>query len=270
MPIVQLLLKKHFKLISVLRLLKIPKSTYYEWVHYVETNRQREDIILKALLQDIWQNNYKAYGAPRLRLALADLNLHHGINRIRRLMRAAGIYSVMNRRFNKPTTTVDYSQRPNLIKHLPAANAWSMDITYLKLNNGQWVYLASVLELRTHQILSHQISTTMDTRLVVTTLQRALSTHQKPSYLHTDMGSQFTSFGFENLLNHHKIDHSYSKIGHPYDNAKIESFHSLLKREMIYQFRFPSIAHLILDVAKYIHWFNNERISIADRKMKVA
>ncbi|WP_428833392.1 IS3 family transposase, partial [Leuconostoc suionicum] len=27
---------------------------------------------------------------------------------------------------------------------------------------------------------------------------------------------------------------------------------------MIYQFRFPSIAHLILDVSKYIHWFNNE------------
>ncbi|MBZ5947874.1 transposase family protein [Leuconostoc gelidum subsp. gasicomitatum] len=45
------------------------------------------------------------------------------------------------------------------------------------------------------------------------------------------MGSQFTSFGFENLLNRHKIDHSYSTLGHPYDNAKIESFHSLLKRD---------------------------------------
>ncbi|WP_143471571.1 IS3 family transposase, partial [Leuconostoc mesenteroides] len=56
----------------------------------------------------------------------------------------------------------------------------------------------------------------------------------------------------------------------PYDNAKIESFHSLLKREMIYQFRFPSIAHLILDVSKYIHWFNNERISLANPKIKVA
>lgn len=64
------------------------------------------------------------------------------------------------------------------------------------------------------------------------------------------MGSQFTSFGFENLLKRHKIDHSYSKLGHPYDNAKIESFHSLLKREMIYQFWFPSIAHLILDVSQ--------------------
>lgn len=76
----------------------------------------------------------------------------------------------------------------------------------------------------------------MDTKLVVTTLQRSLSTDKKPNYLHTDMGSQFTSFGFENLL----------------------------KREMIYQFRFPLIAHLILDVSKYIRWFNNERISLAN------
>ena len=53
----------------VLRLLKIPKSTYFDWVHYTESQRQREDTILKALLREIWQNNYKAYGAPRLRLA---------------------------------------------------------------------------------------------------------------------------------------------------------------------------------------------------------
>ena len=85
----------------------------------------------------------------------------------------------------------------------------------------------------------------MDTKLVVTKLQRALSTHKKPNHLHTDMDSQLTSFGFEN-------------------------FHSLLKREMIYQFRFPSIAHLILDVSKYIQWFNDERISLANRNMKVA
>lgn len=185
-------------------------------------------------------------------------------------MREAGIYSVMSRRFNKPTTTVNYSQRPNLIRHLQEANAWSMDITYLNLSDGQWVYLASILDLRTREILTHQISATMDTKLVVTTLQRALSTHNKPSYLHTDMGSQFTSFGFESLLQRHKIAHSYSKLAHPYDNAKIESFHSLLKSEMIYQFRFPTIAHLILDVAKCINWFNSERISIVNRKMKVA
>ncbi|MBZ6013636.1 transposase [Leuconostoc gelidum subsp. gelidum] len=116
------MLQQNFKLIVVLRLLKIPKSAYFDWVHHIETNRQREDTILKGLLRDIWQNNYQAYGAPRLRLALADLNLYHGINQIRRLMRKAGIYSVMSRWFNKTTTTVDYSQRPNLIRHLKEAN----------------------------------------------------------------------------------------------------------------------------------------------------
>jgi len=166
----------------VLRLLKIPKSTYLDWVHYVEPKGYREDTMLKALLHDIWQNNHRAYGEPRLRLALADLNFHHGTNRVRRLMREAGIYSVMSRRFNKPTTTVDYCQRLNLIRHLPEANAWSMDITYLKLSNGQWVYLASTLDLRTHQILAQQISATMDTKLVGTKLQRALLTHKKPNY----------------------------------------------------------------------------------------
>ncbi|PAK80061.1 hypothetical protein B8W83_08480, partial [Leuconostoc mesenteroides] len=52
------------------------------------------------------------------------------------------------------TTTVDYRQRPNLIRHLPEVNAWSMAITYLKLSNGQWVYLASFLELQTRKILA--------------------------------------------------------------------------------------------------------------------
>ncbi len=102
----------------MLSLLKIPKSTYFDWIHYRETARQREDHILKVLLHDIWQNNYQTYGAPRLRLALADLNLYHGTNRIRCLMQGTGVSSIMSRRFNKPTTTVDYNQRPNRIKHL--------------------------------------------------------------------------------------------------------------------------------------------------------
>lgn len=87
----------------------------------------------------------------------------------------------MSRRFNKPTTTVEHKQRPNLIRHLPETNAWRMDITYLKLSNGQWVYLASVLELQTRKILAHQISATMESRMLVTTLQKALSTQKKPN-----------------------------------------------------------------------------------------
>lgn len=234
----------------ILRLLKIPKSTYFDWVHFQESFRQREYEILKEILLEIWQRNYSAYGAPHLQLALADLNLRHRTNRIRHLMHEAHIHSVMVRRFNKPTTTVEYKQRPNLIKGLRDANAWSMDITCLKLNNGQWVYLASVLDLRTQTILAHQISATMDNKLVVSTMQRALSRQSKPNYLHTDMGNQFTSFSFENLLKGYVINHSYSKWGHLYDNAKI--------------------AQRILAVSKYVDWFNSDRISVVRRKLQSA
>ncbi|MCT8388480.1 transposase, partial [Leuconostoc lactis] len=46
-------------------------------------------------------------------------------------------------------------------------------------------------------------------------------------------GSQYTSSLFEGTLQNSGIHHSYSRKGHPYDNARIKSFHSLIKREMI-------------------------------------
>ncbi|KGO32418.1 hypothetical protein Q757_01090 [Oenococcus alcoholitolerans] len=72
------------------------------------------------------------------------------------------------------------------------------------------------------------------------------------------------------MLKRHNIAHSYSMLGHPYDNAKIESCHLLLKRGLIYQFRISSIVHLILDVAKYINLFDIERINVVNQKNKVA
>ncbi|WP_010078049.1 IS3 family transposase, partial [Liquorilactobacillus mali] len=73
-------------------------------------------------------------------------------------------------------------------------------------------------------------------------------------------GSQYTSRNVENLLRRHQIFHSYSKQGYPYDNSQIEAFHSLLKREFVFQTHFSSFEDLILRISNYINWFNTERI----------
>ena len=52
--------------------------------------------------------------------------------------------------------------------------------------------------------------------------------------LHSDLGSQYTSQAFEDCLARKEILHSFSRKGNPYDNACMESFHSVLKREEIY------------------------------------
>lgn len=183
-----------------------------------------------------------------------------GSKRILRLMREMEIHSLMNRRFKKPGTHVDHSQRPNLIKHQPNARIWRADITYLELRPGTWVYLSSIYEPKVHQVLAFKIGRQMEATLVVETINQALECHQKPQYFHSDMGSQYTSNEVETLLERHQISHSYSKQGYPYDNGPIEAFHSLLKREFAFQTTFSNFEDLVIRTSHYISWFNSDRI----------
>ena len=53
--------------------------------------------------------------------------------------------------------------------------------------------------------------------------------------LHSDLRTQYTSRAFEECLKEKGILHSFSRKGTPYDNACIESFHSILKKEEVNQ-----------------------------------
>ncbi|WP_425335783.1 integrase core domain-containing protein [Weissella cibaria] len=66
--------------------------------------------------------------------------------------------------------------------------------------------------------------------------------------IHSDKGSQYTSSLFEGTLRSAGIKHAYSRKGHPYDNARIESFHSLIKRELTYHEEYRTIDDVRLSV----------------------
>lgn len=130
---------------------------------------------VKPFLKEAWSKNYKAYGAPRLKVALQrELGINFIIRRITRLMKELGIRSLICRRFKKPGTHVDYDQRPNLIKNLSGKSIWRADITYLQLENGVWVYLSTVFDDQTYKILSQKVSKHMTSKLVSHTLIEAL------------------------------------------------------------------------------------------------
>ena len=76
------------------------------------------------------------------------------------------------------------------------------------------------------------------------------------------MGSQYTSALFESTLTKAGIKHSYSRQGCPGDNARIESFHSLLKWEYVNSQSFKNIHEAIAGIDQYIRWYNQERISL--------
>ncbi|MGY4112019.1 transposase InsO family protein [Aeribacillus sp. SP014] len=111
---------------------------------------------------------------------------------------------------------------------------WMADITYIPTDEG-WLYLLSTMNLYTRKIVGWYIDIRMTKELVIKTLQRALN-NEKPTERvihHSDRGSQYASNDYQQLLQEHHFQVSMSRRGNCYDNACMESFHSLIKKEFI-------------------------------------
>ncbi|MEB9334480.1 DDE-type integrase/transposase/recombinase [Bacillus cereus] len=96
-----------------------------------------------------------------------------------------------------------------------------------------WLYLASIMDLYTRKIVGWHIDARMTKKLVIQALQRALAQEKNAEGIihHSDRGSQYVSHGYQKILKKEKFQVSMSRKGNCYDNAVIESFHSVLKKE---------------------------------------
>lgn len=83
----------------------------------------------------------------------------------------------------------------------------------------------------------------------------------KEILLHSDLGSQYTSQVLERYLASKGMVHSFSRKGNPYDNACIESFHSVLKKEEIYLHTYEDAKEARRAIFEYIEsWYNRKRL----------
>ena len=137
-------------------------------------------------------------------------------------------------------------------------------MTYIYTVSDGWCYLSSILDLHSRKIIAWRLSRQMETRLVIETLQDALSkrTVADGLIIHSDRGSQYTSKEYNDYLEHHSIRHSYSAKGCPYDNSCIESFHATIKKECIYaetNVGYKDFQTCYDSIFKYIGGFYNSR-----------
>lgn len=162
----------------------------------------------------------------------------------------------------KPKYYTEVVQIPNLIRK---KSDWSKvlltDITYIPVR-GTWVYLASLYHQEPRRVISHKVSANMTKELATSVLEKVDLRSQIIEIVHSDMGIQYTSDLFNQTLKNKKIKHSYSRKGCPGDNARIESFHSILKREYVNFQSFKILEEAIAGIDSYIRWYNNDRISL--------
>lgn len=249
--------------------LEVSKSTYYASKYRCPSLRSQENEQLKQKILQIYEKSKRRYGAPKITYRLKQLGWRIGIKRVQKLMRELGIRSIIRKKYRPAMNHEKVTARENLLKQDFSTTSinqkWSADITYIHTQKEGWTYLASVMDLYSRKIIGHSYGKQMTTSIVVDAFCQALQNQQLKAghslILQTDLGTQYTSDEFENLLLQCHINHSYSRKGTPYDNSGIESFHATLKKEEVYLKHYRSFDEARLALFQYINgWYNRERI----------
>jgi len=231
---------------------------------YKEANKQLDVEIIK-----IFNESKGRYGSPKITKILNKQGIQVSQKRVGRRMKNLGLRSITIKKFNHSGKykTDDTKEYPNLLEQNffaeKPSQKWVGDITYIYTIETGWTYLAIVIDLFDLKVVGWSYGLSMTDELVIDAFNKGLVTRglECNGIFHSDRGRQYTSNDYEGLLSTLKIKHSYSKKGYPYDNASMESFNAILKKEEVNVNTYKTFEEAKLVIFEFIEsWYNNKRI----------
>lgn len=248
------------------RCLRVSRSGFYAWAGRAPSDRELENRRLLGRIHEHHQASDGVMGAPRMHEVLQGEGETASLNRVARLMTRDGLKGIpQKRRWRSKSSGV---RPPYVRNHLERDfsatepnTKWVTDITYIHTAE-RWLYLCPVIDLFGGKVVGWATSIRQDRDLVLRAVLAACWQRpgRKPVILHSDRGTQFTSYAYQQFLNDHNITLSMSAVGHCGDNAPAEGFFGMLKRERINRRRYRTVADARADVFDYIERFHNPRI----------
>ena len=154
---------------------------------------------------------------------------------------------------------------PNLLNrdfHADKPNQkWVTDVTEFSLF-GEKLYLSTILDLHSSNLVSYTISDRPVLSMVTTMLDKAFAKIPDGTdlILHSDQRWQYQHKQYQRMLREKGIRQSMSRKGNCPDNAVIENFFGLLKSELLYLQEFQSMEHFKQELVEYLDYYNNRRI----------
>ena len=237
-------------------LLELNRSTFY----YKPKLNIKKDNILEQI-NKIYEE-VPIYGSCKVHQQLLEDGYEVSLNSVFKYRQELGLKAILAvKPINTTIPAKEHKKYPYKLRDIEinrANQVWSTDITYIKIKGG-FVYLASVIDWHSKAVLSHRISNTMDTELVMDVLNEALLLYGKPEIFNTDQGSQYTSYVHTQKLIDEGIIISMDGKGRATDNIAIERFWRSAKCERIYLNEYNSIKELKNDVKDYIKFYNHKR-----------
>jgi putative transposase len=228
---------------------------------YYVPRKQNKDWTLKIKIEEVLREHH-TYGSRRIADAL-KLNR----KRIQRVMRTFGIKTRRRRRskkYRKQKVSRLYANL--LLTTVPSYphHVWAADFTEVWFQ-GRWVYIATVIDLYTRQIVGIAVSLRKGTQLTLQALYNALLHNPRPELFHSDNGSEYDAKIFRAILEELSILISRSYPGCPWENGYQESFYDKFKLELGDPHRSKSLGELVAEIYRTIWKYNNTRIHSALR-----
>lgn len=245
----------------MLKVLGVSRSGYRAFSRRKLSATAKRKYSIKKEILKIYNDSKQNYGAPKIAKLLQKSGETISQRTVGKYMREMGIRAQWAKPWIATTKDSDFSselhnilneqfnsERPNAI--------WCTDITYIWTQNG-FVYLNCVMDLFARKIIAWTLSETMEVSNVIDTIEKAKAIRNTdlPLIIHTDRGSQYVSQAWREATKN--MQRSYSHKGYPYDNACIESFHSLIKREWLNRFNIKNYRHAYNLIFEYIETFYN-------------
>jgi len=236
------------------RVLGFSKQGYYRWRACPVTERDWNDAHLVNAARDIHADD-PAFGYRFIADELPEKGILAGENRVQRLCRDHGIWSVFSKKRGlnrKPGPPVhdDLVERDFTATEPNAL--WLTDITEHPTAEGK-LYLCAVKDVYSGRIVGYSMASRMKSSLAVAALENAVRARNPAgTVVHSDRGSQFRSRRFVEALRHYGLTGSMGRVGACADNAAMESFFSLLQRNVLDRQRWLTRQDLRLAITTWI------------------
>ena len=255
--------QSHFSAAKLCQVLAVSRCGYQQWRTRPKSERAITNQALTAYIKQLHVEYRHTYGRRRMRHALLAEGLLASEQRIARLMKLHQLHAHIRRRWRPRSSAGQAQGLANTLAHTTvtqANQAWVTDMTYLKTQQG-WLYLATVMDAYTRQIIGWAMGQRMTTALIEQAFLMAMKQRQPttPVVVHSDQGSQYMSQAYQSLLKRLNCIPSVSKRGHCYDNAMMESFFHSLKVESLYRYPVLPVEQTKSLIFNYIEGFYNPK-----------
>lgn len=259
----------------MLKLLKIAKSSYfYEIKTYERIDKDQE---IKAEILDIFNENQKRYGCPRITLELQNRGYTINHKKVQRLMKIMGLKAKQQKAkyksYKGELSPICNNELLDVVDNKVIRNfstfrcneKWTTDVSEFHIASGK-LYLSPILDMHNREIISYSISRNPSFNQTIDMLNKAFEQYDNLEGLifHSDQGWQYQMYKYKEILNKKGIIQSMSRKGNCLDNSLMENFFGIMKNEMFYghEYEFGSLDQLEKAMIEYIEYYNKKRITV--------